>query len=77
MVKIRRNTGKYNINLLSASQIKTRQNTVEQHIQLQSISLRTTGQNTGVYHVNLFPVGLDLMNLTRLGLFDLAGVYST
>jgi hypothetical protein len=76
-VKTCRNTGKYHTNPLSASPIKTRQNTGEYHIHLLSISWKTTRQNWGQYHVNLFPIGLDLMNLTRLGLRDPAGVYST
>lgn len=70
-VKTCRNTGKY-INPLSASP-KKRQNTGEYHIHLlsTSISLTTTRQNSGEYHVNIFAVGLDLMNLIRLGLSDL------
>ena len=76
-VKTWRKRGKYRIDPLSASSKKTRQNTDGYHIHLLSISLRTNLQNSREYHVNLFPISRDLMNLTRLGLRDPDGVYST
>jgi ribosomal protein L32 len=58
VIKPRRNSGEYRVNVLSPAKAKTCRNTGKYHINPLSASTIKTCQNTGEYHIHLLSISL-------------------